>query len=141
MLYDFRRKEVMLYGEDTQGHEEEGHKEEGREEDRKEEDGQEEEEGQALGLERFVSRRRIRVGGAHPEHRLSRIGGWPFPPTNEWKALQATAAPSAPFSCASPPGPTALTNVDDIAYDDSASSRRSITGSTGAGSARSLVKK
>ena len=56
MLYDFRRKEVMLYGEDTQGHEEEGHKEEGREEDRKEEDGQEEEEGQALGLERFVSR-------------------------------------------------------------------------------------
>ena len=55
MLYDFRRKEVMLYGEDTQGHEEEG-REEDREEDGQEEDGQEEEEGQALGLERFVSR-------------------------------------------------------------------------------------
>ena len=55
----------MLYGEDTHGHEEEGHEEEGREEDREEEDGQEEEEGQALGLERFASRWRIRVDGAH----------------------------------------------------------------------------
>ena len=57
----------MLYGEETQGRKEEGHEEEGREEeeDGKEEDGQEEEEGQALGLERFASRWRIRVGGAH----------------------------------------------------------------------------